>query len=83
MFRYAILLLIPACLANWTKDMEKSGLFEGDIMLNPEQQENLKNGEYPFALTKKNLWGQTIPYEIGRDLQRQTKAMIAINQGKN
>jgi len=80
MFRYAILLLIPACLANWTKDMEKSGLFEGDIMLNPEQQENLKNGEYPFALTKKNLWGQTIPYEIGRDLQRQTKAMIAINQ---
>ena len=42
-------------------------LFEGDMILDPDQLNEIKNGNFnrdiPMAATKTNLWPRTIPVD--------------------
>ena len=64
--------------ALWVKEMENAGLYEGDIVLSPEQQENIREGKFAFASTKDQLWPRTIPYDMADTLSNNPVAVKAI-----
>jgi len=48
----------------WVKEMENDGLYEGDIVLSPDQQVALNNGDNAFGSKIGGRWGTVIPYYI-------------------
>ena len=54
------LAILPALTSAWVKEMENKGLYQGDMVLSPEQMEQVKKGEYTFGSVKDNLWPTTI-----------------------
>ena len=74
------ILLLPFLTNGWVTEMENAGLYQGDIILTPEQQEGLrKKGDFSFGSIKKYLWpGAVIPYSISPSLMKSKKAVNAI-----
>jgi len=72
------LLLLPAISYAWVKEMETANQFQGDIVLNPEQMEEAKNGKLTFGSVTKRLWPKTIAYAWDDNIARSKKAKDAI-----
>ena len=72
------LAILPALTSAWVKEMENKGLYQGDMVLSPEQMEQVKKGEYTFGSVKDNLWPTTIPYEFADSLRNEPQARRAI-----
>lgn len=66
----------------WVKEMENLNLFEGDMVLRPDQINKWNNGQlgYGSKRDKNELWPNGIvPYTISYELSSNRKAMGAIN----
>jgi len=62
-FRIFVLLLIGIVIGEWSSSMENPILFEGDIILDPD--EKVHNGQNTYASIKGGRWpNAVIPYEI-------------------
>lgn len=76
-FATILLVLLPFINAKWVKEQENKGLFEGDIVLTPDQAERRPGTTY--ASLKTDLWpSTTIAYDVSSDLRREPKAMKGI-----
>jgi len=75
LFVFAALLPVALC---WVKEMENEGIYEGDIILSPDQQEEIKNGKLSFGSIRSKLWGRTIPYAFDSTISSEPVAMAAI-----
>ena len=64
------LLLLPAISQAWVKEMENPGLYQGDIVLSPEEAEQVKNGKLTFGAVTTRLWPRTIAYEWDGNIGR-------------
>ena len=42
--------------ASWVKEMENDGLYEGDMILSPEQLAAAKSGKLSYGSIRKRLW---------------------------
>ncbi|XP_066914753.1 astacin-like metalloprotease toxin 1 [Clytia hemisphaerica] len=73
-FGFALLLLLPFVSA-WVKQMENDGMFEGDMLLTPDQQMAVQNG---FTSIKKNFWPRTIYYDWEPTLANERSILDAI-----
>jgi len=77
-----IVALFAASAYAWVPQMENMALFEGDMVLRPDQQAKYKNGELGYG-SKKNrdeLWpAGVVPYLIASELRYNSKAMASIN----
>ncbi|XP_057290929.1 astacin-like metalloprotease toxin 2 [Hydractinia symbiolongicarpus] len=75
------ILMVCAVYGNWVDEMWNPGLFEGDILLNPQQREEIKAGRFEFASVKHKLWpNAVIPYEISGELTWEKKAMKELDE---
>ena len=64
------LLFLPLLTASWVPAMDNPGLFEGDMVLSPEQVEAVKNGGVSYGAKKNGRWPKTsIAYELTSDLK--------------
>lgn len=88
MFKISCLLgvlLLATSISAWSKDMEDAALYEGDMILTPDQREEVKNGQFKFgSISNRNkLWlknGQAIvPYKIEYSLATERDAVREIN----
>jgi len=64
-------LLLAVVTGEWISEMENSMLYEGDIVLSPEELANIRNGTFAFASTTSDLYwpkGVAIPYEIASSI---------------
>lgn len=52
---------------------EDPNLFEGDIVLDPDQRKAVENNGHVFAATNGKLWPPNIPYEFSPELQNDAK----------
>jgi len=60
--------------SGWVKEMENPGLYEGDMVLTPDQMKEVKTGKYQFGAIKDKLWPNgIIPYQISYDLARESE----------
>merc|ERR1719193_1028230 len=63
--------------AEWVKEMENPNLFQGDIVLDPEDRN--PDGSIKFAIMKGGRWPNAeVPYSIHRSLMNEPKALQAI-----
>ncbi|XP_057291267.1 zinc metalloproteinase nas-6-like [Hydractinia symbiolongicarpus] len=72
----AVVLMTWKVEANWVKEMENPGLYEGDMVLSPDQMKEVKQGTFTFSSTsKKNkLWPNgVVPYTVNSDLARESE----------
>ena len=77
---YTLLLLaLPCLVSGWVKEMEGDGLYQGDMILNPEQKEAvaaaIREGN-AFASIKTDLWDARYPiaYDFSSDIANSQKA---------
>jgi len=75
---FSLLLFFPLLTHGWVKEMENDGLYQGDMILSPEQQEAVRKGDNTFGSIKTNLWPGPIPYSLSPSLSRSSKAVNAI-----
>uniref|UniRef100_A0A7M5XK55 Metalloendopeptidase n=3 Tax=Clytia hemisphaerica TaxID=252671 RepID=A0A7M5XK55_9CNID len=75
-------LLLATCLAfasgAWVPEMENAGLYEGDMILDPDQQKEVEDGTFTFSSTgnRNKLWpNAVVPYSLTSDLARDGKFM--------
>lgn len=66
---FVILLLPLVAHAQWVPLQENPGLFEGDMILSPDQKAEIDQGIYRYATKKSGLWPKSgqyvyVPYEI-------------------
>lgn len=79
MFKFALiscLLALGTC--SWVPGMENPGLYEGDMVLNPEQMLEVEDGTFTFSSTgnKNKLWPNgVVPYTMSSDLARSSEFM--------
>ena len=59
--------------------MESKDLYQGDMILSPEQRKSLDVGKNPLGSIKERLWPRTIPYSFSDTLSRNRKAKRAID----
>ena len=79
MIPFIILLSVLASpTAAWVKEMEDPSLFEGDMMLTPQQARLVKEGKYRFGSITDRLWPTTIPYNYDRIIASSASAIRAI-----
>ena len=70
-------LIFPCALA-WVQEMEDKDLYEGDIVLSPDQKERLNQGKFVFGSIKDNLWKSPIAYDFSEDIAGSWRARRAI-----
>ena len=76
---FMIATLLSMGTTEWLRKMENPDLFEGDIVLSPEQRRRLFSGNFPFGTVKGNyLWPRVIPYSISDELKGNQMAETAI-----
>jgi len=77
-----LLLCYLPCIASWVKEMENTNLFEGDMILRPDQMQRWSQGVvYGSKRDKNELWPNgVVPYIIARDLRNEPKAMQGIKE---
>jgi len=63
---------------SWVKEMENPGMYEGDMVLTPEQQQLANNGKLGYASTYKRLWPKTIYYDWSPDLANNRGILAAM-----
>lgn len=73
-----LLVLLPAISYAWVTEMEDPNLFQGDIVLSPEEAEQAKNGKLTFGSVTRRLWPKTIAYDWDSNIGRSRKARDAI-----
>jgi len=73
-----ILILTFSASWAWVREMENDGLYQGDMVLNPEQMQTLKHGVFGFGATTDKLWPTTIAYEYSDEIAASPKAVAAI-----
>jgi len=69
------------CYAEWVKEMENhgnSGLFEGDMILSPEQVKEKEDGTVSYASTKGLQWKLPIAYQLSSEMARDSSAVRQI-----
>jgi hypothetical protein len=69
--------LLPVALC-WVKEMENEGTYEGDMILSPDQEDEIKNGKLSFGSIRSRLWGHEIPYAFDPSIAREPRAVKAI-----
>jgi len=60
----------------WVPAMENEGLYEGDMVLSPDQMQEVEEGKFSFASTsnKNRLWpNAVVPYVIAESLSDKTE----------
>lgn len=80
------MLLFATPLMAWVKEMENPGLYQGDMELDPDQLQAVRNGKFSFGSTKNSekIWPRdengevTIPYYIESSLGRERQAVDEI-----
>jgi len=77
---FIIDLVVVACVyritGEWVKEMENAGLFEGDMVLDPDEREGALKGN-AFASIKGGRWpGAKIPFVIDNSIDYQGKMAI-------
>jgi len=81
-----LLCTVYAVQSHWVDEMENKGLYEGDMVLNPEQMAEAKDGKFAFQGVKdRYLWTKngntvTIPYDMDSTISRSSKARNAIQK---
>jgi len=69
------LLTIVSC--EWVRQMENPGLFQGDIVLTPDQREAINNGSNAYGAIKGYRWPNgEIPYEYDTSIGTGSKYTI-------
>lgn len=64
----------------WNTEMENPNLYQGDIVLDPQQREILKNGKSLFASTKDQHWPNgVVHYQMADVIENNPVALKAIN----
>ncbi|XP_057314060.1 zinc metalloproteinase nas-15-like isoform X2 [Hydractinia symbiolongicarpus] len=67
MWQLSFFFLVVPALVQTYEPMEDPNLFEGDMILSPDQLEEIRNGKInravPMAATKTNLWPRKIPFD--------------------
>jgi len=81
-------LLVIACAvyavqAHWVDEMENDGLFQGDMVLDPAQQAEAREGKFAFGSIRTGLWTKvgdrvTIPYAYDSTIAGSAQALGAI-----
>ena len=65
----------------WDPAMENNNLYEGDIVLSPEQKNAEKVGKLRFAAIKTKLWTKrVIPYRLFASMGSKPEAVKAIDE---
>jgi len=63
--------------SEWSREMENSGLFQGDIVLRPDEREGVWKKNHAFASIKEKRWpGAVIPYAIHDNIGPEVRANI-------
>jgi hypothetical protein len=75
--------LLPLAAHAWVDEMENDGLFQGDMVLDPMQQEEAADGKFTFGSIRTGLWTKvgdhvTIPYTTDGTIGGTAKAMNAL-----
>jgi len=78
MLLFVVFLALPLCSKAWIKEMENKDLYQGDMMLSPDQMQEVKEGKYTFGSIKDNLWPTTIAYDYHPDIAESPRAIRAI-----
>jgi len=83
-----VLCLLPLACEGWVKEMENNGLYQGDMVLSPEQQMEASDGRFAFGSVRTGLWPKvnghvTIPYVMASQLANSRKASGAIQSAIN
>jgi len=78
-----LLCAVYAAYGHWVNEMENDGLFQGDMILTPEQQAEAQEGKFTFGSIRTGLWTKrgdtvTIPYDSDSTISRSSKAQRAI-----
>lgn len=70
-----------AALAEWVPEMENVSMFEGDMILTPEQLEQARQGTLGFATSIGKQWpDNTVYYSYALDVQARPRAQQVIQQ---
>lgn len=76
-----VMALLMASKAEWINEMENSGLYEGDMILSPEQIADARNGQLTYGSTIGKQWpDKTVPYEYALDIVARPRAQQVIQQ---
>jgi len=73
-----LLALLPALTSAWVKEMENKDLYQGDMMLSPDQMEEVYKGEYTFGSIKDKMWPTNIAYDFHESLASEPQANRAV-----
>jgi len=75
------MLLVHKNGAEWIKEMEGSGNFDGDIILDPDELEAVKKSPNTYASIISGRWPNgVLPYMIDPELEKQYSAKINIQK---
>ena len=73
-----LLALLPALTSAWVKEMENKDLYQGDMMLSPDQMAEVYKGEYTFGSIKDKMWPTNIAYDFHESLANEPQANRAV-----
>lgn len=69
--------LLGATMAEWSKDME-AGMYQGDMVLNPEQQKAVQEGSFSYGSVTYGRWpGAKVPYVIESSIGSRGRTAIS------
>lgn len=69
--------LLGAAMAHWSKEQE-AGMYQGDIVLSPEQQKAVQEGSFSYGSVTYGRWpGAKVPYVIESSIGSRGRTAIA------
>ncbi|XP_057295036.1 hatching enzyme 1.2-like [Hydractinia symbiolongicarpus] len=81
-FRLVVVVTLTMCAyvaSEWVEEMENPGLFEGDMILSPQQLEAARKGKLSYATTIGKQWpGKTVPYAYDLTIKARPRAIKVI-----
>jgi len=81
-----IILACAVCAFGWVTEMENEGVYQGDMVLTPDQEQQAKEGKLSYTSIKSGLWPKSsdgkvwIPWQWDSHLSRSRKAQQAIER---